>query len=597
MSIYVKKVETNLKSGCNVEIGLKTLIVGVNRSGKSTIVNAIEAALTGRVSDVAGRETLAMPGELWTLAPPLCASVFAQVKTSDDSVYQWILAKGKNPTRSVSGEGSALEVAFPLRAVYSHLTAGPEKARKWLLDTIVDAPWSAAEALISAVVLAQVTTLAGGSIAGLPTALEVAKARGREVARHAEALRERARGAAAALPPPADSVATDDIAAKLAEQEAGLAAAKTRLNATRDGVVRAQKEIEALPPAPPPDFAATGAALLTVLHGQIKAAATKCVVCSRENPADIYSTRLGAIERQMAVAMQLVKSRTAADSAVAVAIATHREVEREITLREQGLAVLRTAVAMTKTDSRWDDVKRMSGEADAAEADVTTWAKIADEVSHAISVLVERARVEFEKRVTSYLPNGLTFGLDLTDGDREIVRFGLRGASMDAVPGGLRSALSGAEWAMVTCAIATAITPDDVPSIIVPEERAFDPKTLAEALHAFGRFAGQVIVTSPIEPAEIPAGWTVVRTSGPAATVGTAAPATPPVVPTKRRPGRPRKVDAAKLNALIAAADAPPETRAEAVSAALDSRAVGEPALGVDEDADTTDFASLWDDA
>jgi hypothetical protein len=54
-----------------------------------------------------------------------------------------------------------------------------------------------------------------------------------------------------------------------------------------------------------------------------------------------------------------------------------------------------------------------------------------------------------------------------------------------------------------------------------------------------------------------------------------------------------------KLNAVIAAEEAAdPELRGDSITQPALSVAanIGEPALGVDEDADTTDFASLWDD-
>jgi hypothetical protein len=198
-----------------------------------------------------------------------------------------------------------------------------------------------------------------------------------------------------------------------------------------------------------------------------------------------------------------------------------------------------------------------------------------------------------------------------------VARFGLRvnvpSGADGALVSTLRSALSGAEWAMVTCAIASAVV-GDVPSIIVPEERAFDPVTLSAALHAFSRFDGQVIVTSPIDPAEIPSGWTVIRTSGVGATVGTAAPAAPPEVPVKRRPGRPRNparaqeeaerraAEVARLNEVIAAEETDdPELRGDSITQpALSVAALMEAPVAQPEPARPVHppgfDPSLWDD-
>jgi hypothetical protein len=86
----------------------------------------------------------------------------------------------------------------------------------------------------------------------------------------------------------------------------------------------------------------------------------------------------------------------------------------------------------------------------------------------------------------------------------------------------LHGALSGAEWARVTAALALTTCPESpVPAVICPEERAFDSQTLAEVLEAFsigvtgmGEEAPQIIVTSPVRPDPMPTGWTVIALEG-----------------------------------------------------------------------------------
>jgi len=77
--------------------------------------------------------------------------------------------------------------------------------------------------------------------------------------------------------------------------------------------------------------------------------------------------------------------------------------------------------------------------------------------------------------------------------------------------GVLHTALSGAEWARCTAAIAAALTADQPFAVIIPEERAYDAKTLAQVMRALSNASGQVILTSPVKPAgKTPAGWTVI---------------------------------------------------------------------------------------
>ncbi len=79
----------------------------------------------------------------------------------------------------------------------------------------------------------------------------------------------------------------------------------------------------------------------------------------------------------------------------------------------------------------------------------------------------------------------------------------------------------------------------------VPEECAFGASTLGAVLAGFSGLDSQVIITSPIAPAAVPAGWMVIdttrgdHTSGIDPMIGTTpAPAAiqAPVVPEERAP-------------------------------------------------------------
>ncbi len=81
--------------------------------------------------------------------------------------------------------------------------------------------------------------------------------------------------------------------------------------------------------------------------------------------------------------------------------------------------------------------------------------------------------------------------------------------------GFLHTALSGAEWARLTLAIACAAS-ENTPGLRVftPEERAFDPATLRDVMVALAEAPGQVLITSPIKhKGRLPKGWTVIDLS------------------------------------------------------------------------------------
>lgn len=138
-------------------------------------------------------------------------------------------------------------------------------------------------------------------------------------------------------------------------------------------------------------------------------------------------------------------------------------------------------------------------------------------IADAIEDLVRAAAGAFVARVQSYLPETDKFALRLQDGKSEVCDFGL---DRD---GTLHTALSGAEWARLLLALGAATTPigPDVLAILAPEERAFDPATLAAVMRGLSDAPAQVLLTSPVKPrGKLPRGWTLIDLSGDAAEGG-----------------------------------------------------------------------------
>lgn len=535
----IRRVESNLKAGCSVDIGPKTLIVGPNRSGKSTIVNAIELATTGRASDIAGRATLALDAELATLMPPGADSVFARAfygPLIPTCQVVWALEKGHKATRGAA-PSPASEVVFPLREVRENLVASAEKARKWLLGLVAaEIEWPTVLSRVAPALHDRLTTLSGGTVAGLPTALETAGRQRRAAEAKATALRE--------APPLPVVHAPIGSAPDLAALDAAVVKAEADVSA-------AQAALDALPKlAPGADAVAEmGQRIVTILTGQVASKAPRCGVCGGDGPPGRFAVRLKEVEALIATGRKAIEARAAAATRVNEALA------RRATVQAARAAAQATAAAVANAVTETQAVAAQSREGEAVEADreAASWRELGDAVSRVMATLVGEARAAFEAKVQRYMPRGFTFGLDLVDGDREVCRFGLRSKIGGDSPFGaltaLRSALSGAEWAIVTAALAAATTPDGAHAIIVPEERAFDPATLFETLLAFDSCPAQVIITSPVMPTDVPVGWTVIRCGGdvaasaalPAATVGAGvAPTAPPAV-AKRGRGRPRK--------------------------------------------------------
>ena len=63
----------------------------------------------------------------------------------------------------------------------------------------------------------------------------------------------------------------------------------------------------------------------------------------------------------------------------------------------------------------------------------------------------------------------------------------------------------------MTVALAAAVSEShEGVSVLVPEDRAFDPDTLARALDALAKYDGQVIVTHPTPPTYINGEWLMI---------------------------------------------------------------------------------------
>lgn len=540
----MNKVESVIKGSVVAQPGPRTIIIGKNGIGKSAIVNSIEAAGTGRVSDVAGRALLARDADLFMLAPPEAERVWSVAKLSDNSACEWSIDKGHKAKRT------GPEIAFPLRDAREAILGSPETARKWILRNGAEIEWyrdviPLIPESLRPLLKTRFDQVAGDGSYALTAALETARQRVRELNAIVKAQRTIT---APPQPPPTDA----DLAqlegviqtwksqagragalAQLDSLRAQLASAKLAVetHATRLGSVTA--ELQGLPPAAGNEELFRAAVL--VCEAMAKAQATSCAICGgKANPTDLSARaqrareRINAAEALAHRRADLIFAGREADNDLGVA---RRELARieALTVEAEKLAQVGEAklpdvdektatvrlASLRAVRAGWEASRRAEEAALQAEREATEWDQLADALGKALGVLVEKARVGFEGRVQKFLPRADLFGVDLLDGDREVLRIGLRRLHGDRMQ--LHPALSGAEWARVTAALALATAPSEGPCVIVPEERAFDAETLADVLAAFdegtkavGESAPQVIVTSPVRPARVPAGWTVI---------------------------------------------------------------------------------------
>ena len=148
--------------------------------------------------------------------------------------------------------------------------------------------------------------------------------------------------------------------------------------------------------------------------------------------------------------------------------------------------------------------------ADTCAALSRTWGKEGKQL------LVQRKK-EFEDKVTQWLPEGEVFVMDLEAG-----RVGLSHVlDLNTV----RTSLSGAELSRVLLAVLSAEGSEgsSTPSILEPEDRGWDPDTLADVMSALTDSPDQVILMSTVPPrgmtfnkegqlvGDPPGEWSVIR--------------------------------------------------------------------------------------
>lgn len=138
--------------------------------------------------------------------------------------------------------------------------------------------------------------------------------------------------------------------------------------------------------------------------------------------------------------------------------------------------------------------------------------RLVEECSEAVVTLLGQQRQEFVGAVQAHMPppekmpKGGLFDLRLTEGSRDVCQIGL------IKDGVLHTALSGAEWVIVTTALAGVLaTRYDCP-IVIPEDRDIDPETLANAMRALTDAPCQILWGATKTPkGRTPAGWEVIE--------------------------------------------------------------------------------------
>ena len=418
----VVSVTTNIKSPDGrprtTQIGGKTLLIGPNECGKSTVAEAIQLALTGSVSGLFMRPKAVKTGvQLAALCPEEEDLVFAEVALSDGSTARWEVSPGKRAKRTgFSG------CVTPVSELKEALMGSPLTAYKFFYRH-----------LGSAVQLEEVKN-------SFPTSSRMPNEK----------------AFISALPSSAESHLSPDSLIEMLENAGKLkrnakAQSKALTDVTRElqgGVSHSNEEIYE-----------TWEKLFRALRYE----EFKRMYKERADLRGLIATEIQALgDKEQLIAMENFGSAKIADQ----------------------LTEMFSSSAVADIAKQTNAQKMLSTEL-AKEFDLLEKC-----LEAAIKSLVAPLMRGYIKRVNDYLPDGDEFTIN-TSG---IFQPALRRAN------GLHIALSGSTEARVLGAMAAALTRPGIPSVVILDDRMWDPETLYRTLGALDNCPAQVVIMSTMRP-------------------------------------------------------------------------------------------------
>lgn len=557
---FVRYVASNVKGGISCLLSEKTLIVGPNGSGKSAVVNALELALGGFASDIAGRESVNKDSELMALAPDKAGELFSRVVLDDGTEAKWIAGqKGGKKSQHAVPPSVIPDLVFPLLPVRDAIRGNATTARKFFLnyalpnmtseEVLKQIPESLHVHYRTAVMSADLKAPACDK---LLLALEYAE-------KHARTIKAKAKGQSEVASVVSDGLApvpTDEVqaAVKKAQKDAqklvdeyaraqGAADAMMRIRTDVDHInaqlQQAESNIAELQQAinkVDHDLALTPRPVSLDEHTQHVIAIVH-FLAQLEHSVGLPQTcpvcKTGAPHGTFLARHQQAQSYLAAEQSKSAPY------EMVMSQRQQlmnNIVAWQTQASALRTQLNASNANIAAGTAPTPSADQIAIAKASlqhatDEITRIETVKAQWDQAKRAQETAKDTEKTETYWADLRDACKAAVttlmdegvnrfiskvqsflpatdRFNLQlhedkkivfrfGLQRKDV---LHTALSGAEWARVMGAIAGACADPSKLSVLIPEERAFDGETLYRTLEALSKVPGQIILTVPNWP-------------------------------------------------------------------------------------------------
>lgn len=513
---YINRVQSTLKGGCSVDLGPKTVLVGPNGSGKSTVIQSMELATTGHVSDMEGREVVKQQAALGRLFPS-DARPGAAATMASGAEFSWDMerkAKGgfKRPVHLAPGH-----IEWPLAALKKTLAGDASTVGSWL-ETHVGVEQEGDEfyrflpedvhetvqQLVSRHATCDMLALAKsakGEVRGLRT-------QATKTEKTIDAL-------LSGVTPPLSATARAKLNETLEERlkhdpsavtQEDYDAQKQVVEEMAGEYARALGKLVRIPPS-----YQESAPLLSNLrvitkmqreHEGTFGAESTCMVCGSDLTLGERRALVEEAIQSLSQGEDFAQTKAQADLLYEKMIAKADDIKslrvRDESVEEEREGILRVLGADAASQKTWDNAKAMRKEVQILRGQADKVARAAKELEKAGKHAIATAQAKFSEKVESFLPAGVEVGVNL-----DIARLGF------VRDGELHSALSGAEWSQTLLAIASSCSDGSTPTVLVPDDRAWDQDTLGRVMAALVEAPAQVVIMSTVRPPEVP-GWKIV---------------------------------------------------------------------------------------
>lgn len=518
--LYIEKVEGTLKQGVYAKLGPKTVIYGPNGAGKSSIIQAAELATCGHVSDVEGREQVKQSHAVGRLFPA-DEDLFVEAVLSDGTKFRWSMERNKEDGYKRPEHDAPRHVAWPVQDLKAMLTGDAASVQTWLEAQVVgpvteEDVLRAVSPAVHDIVKSIIRKLRKHDMLAIA---KEAKSKARSMRMDATKAETTVEQVMQGLATPLMQAEREGLEAQLAHMTGAIggdrvtgtqkAAMDAEVERLRQGLaqVTAARAALVLPPPTALQAAVTVNTALDLLRSHAKDLGLDvCWTCGNTAPDfKAHVEKLTATESALKEAVAVVKQQYAYDAQIEAATQVLKRAEAQAaaavvvpdTTTERD-PIVRKLAADDNARRAWANVASQRQQIDMQRIQADQLTLAAKALEKAGKDMVEARKSAFEAEVTRYLPSGDVFGVDLDSARVGLVR-----------DGQLHSALSGAEWTRVLLALAASRSGGSTPSVLAPEDRAWDRDTLHAVMSALSAAEVQIVLMATVKPEPVD-GWTVI---------------------------------------------------------------------------------------